>query len=60
VVLRARLVVGGDGRRDGARVLGGVGLHGMGSSPHGERADRQRMKRSRGVEMRSESCGPVR
>jgi len=60
VVLRARLVVGGDGRRDGARVLGGVGLHGMGSSPHGERAGRQRMKRSRGVEMRSESCGPVR
>lgn len=30
VVLRARLVVGGNGRRDGARVrvLGGVGLHG--------------------------------
>jgi hypothetical protein len=35
-VLRARLVVGRDGRRDGARVLGGVGLHGIGG-PQGER-----------------------
>lgn len=33
VVFGARLVVGGDGRGDGAgaRVLGGVGLHGMGA-----------------------------
>ena len=39
VVLRARLVVGGDGRRGGARVrvLGGVGLHGRGGRRRGGR-----------------------
>jgi hypothetical protein len=41
VVLRARLVVGGNGRRDGARVrvLGGVGLHWKEGRSEGEEQD---------------------
>lgn len=62
VVLRARLVVGGDGRRDRARarVLGGVGLHAVGAGQRGGREGRGWNETKQGDEMEGRNCGSVR